>query len=91
MRSNRVESSIKTLSKHVIVLETSCSWDNNREMKGEKKALKQAFLALEIKSAVSWVQGTTQHYRRRFRGIVTGDGLYNARGCWEDGAEAEMC
>lgn len=79
------------LSKQVIVLETSCSWDNNNEMKSEKKTLKQAFLALEIISAVSWVQGTTQHYRKCFRGIVTGDGFYNARGCWEEGVEAKMC
>ena len=91
MRSNRVEWSIKRLSKQVIVLETSCSWDNSREMKSEKKTLKQAFLALEIISAVSWVQGTTQHYRKCFRGIVTGDGFYNARGCWEEVAEAKMC
>ena len=55
MKSNRVEWSIKRLSKQVIVLETSCSWDNSREMKSEKKTLKQAFLALEIISAVSWV------------------------------------
>ena len=77
----RGEWSIKRLSKQVIVLETSCSWDNSREMKSEKKTLKQALLALEIISAVSWVQGSTQHYRTCFRGIVMGDGLYNARGC----------
>ena len=52
MRSNRVEWSIKGLSKQVIVLETSCSWDNSREIKSEKKTLKQGFLALEIISAV---------------------------------------
>ena len=91
MRSNRVEWSIKRLSKQVIVLETSCYWDNSREMKSEKKTLKQAFLALEIISAVSWVHDSTQHYRTCFRGIVTRDGLYNARGCWEEGAEAKMC
>ena len=79
--SNRVEWSIKRLSKQVVVLETSCSRDNSREMKSEKKTLKQTFLALEIISAVSWVQGSTQHYRTCFRGIVMGDGLYNARGC----------